>query len=131
MIDEFEQIIYSTDVSNFTAEDFDAVMESVATKYFKMSYVTSDITDIGAYWRAVVVDQPVYYLSYGISAMSAMELYAMALEDFDAAVAAYQMLCEEFQEDLAYLGNLEAAGLNSPFDEEFYVKLLQIINSRA
>lgn len=131
MVDEFEQRVYTTDVSNFTAEDFDALMESVATQYFKMSYVMDDIVDIGEYWRAVVVDQPVYYLSYGISAMSAMELYAMALEDFDAAVASYQILCEEFQEDLVYLGNLNAAGLNSPFDEEFYIKLVEIINSRS
>jgi oligoendopeptidase F len=131
MIDEFESRIYSMDVSNFTAADFDAVMESVATQYFKMSYINENMTDINKYWRAVVVDQPVYYISYGISAMASIGLYSMAVEDFDAALAAYQTLCENPQEDLVFLGNIAAVGLNGPFDEEFYIELLEILNSRS
>jgi hypothetical protein len=131
MIDEFESRIYSMDVSNFTAADFDAVMESVVTQYFKMSYVNENMTDINAYWRAVVVDQPVYYISYGVSAMASIGLYSMAVEDFDAALAAYQTLCENPQEDLVFLGNIAAVGLNGPFDEEFYIELMEILNSRS
>jgi oligoendopeptidase F len=131
LIDEFEHRVYTTDISGYTAADFDALMESVCTQYFTMSYVTQDVVDINTYWRLIVVDQPVYYLSYGMSAMASIDLYTMALEDFDAAIAAYQTLCEEPQEELGFLGNLKAAGLNGPFDEEFYIELAQILAKRG
>lgn len=130
-IDEFEQRVYATDITGYTAEDFDALMESVCTQYFTMSYVMNDLVDINSYWRLIVVDQPVYYLSYGMSAMASIDLYTMALEDFDAAIAAYQTLCEQPQEELGFLGNLKAAGLNGPFDEEFYIELAEILARRG
>lgn len=128
MVDEFEQIVYSTDLTGYTAADFDAIMSGVVNQYFDSSYMSS-IANISMYWRQVVVDQPVYYISYGVSSIAAMDLYTLAVEDFDAALVAYQKLCEEPQEG-GFLANITAAGLSGPFDEEFYQELAELINNR-
>lgn len=131
MVDEFEEVVYTTDISNYTAEDFNAIMNSVCEQYGAMTEVRQYLTNMNTYWRAVVVDQPVYYISYGVSAIAAMDLYTLAREDFDAAMAVYQNLCEHPQEELGFLGNLEAAGLRGPFDESFYIDLIEIIKERT
>ncbi len=131
MVDEFEQQVYSVDVSNFTAADFDAIMENVCLQYCSLEYAADYLVDLGYYWRQVVVMQPVYYISYGVSSVAAIDLYTMALEDFDAALAVYQALCEQPHEDMGFLGNISAAGLSGPFQEEFYKEIVEIISSRA
>jgi predicted small lipoprotein YifL len=129
MIDEFESKVYTTDISNYTAEDFDALMESIATQYYDMFYVNNNLTDINAYWRAVVVKQPVYYISYGVSAIASIDLYTMAVEDYEGAKNAYVNLCEKPDEEKGFQGNLTAAGLRGPFDESFYKDLIKLLNS--
>lgn len=130
MVDEFEHKVYTTDVSGFTGEDFDALMESVATQYFTMDYISSNLTDVNEYWRMVVVDQPVYYISYAVSSITALDLYTVALEDFDRAVEIYMQLCEQPLEDKGFLEVIHAAELAGPFDENFYQKVYDLISSR-
>lgn len=132
MVDEFEQRVYTTDISNYTAEDFDKLMRSVATQYFTEDYLEEFFPmDVNEYWRAVVVEQPVYYISYAVSAITSIDLYTVAVEDFAEATRLYQKLCEEPDLDQGFLGNIRAAGLSGPFDESFYQELVEIINSRA
>lgn len=131
MVDEFEQQVYSTDLTGFTAADFDAIMDQVALRYFPNGDVKDILADMNYYWRQVVVDQPVYYVSYAVSAVASMSLYTMAQEDFDAALEVYCKLCQEPLEDVGFLGNIQAAGLSSPFDEEFYIQLKQLIADRG
>lgn len=130
MIDEFEQKVYSSDVSNFTSDDFDAIMDGIVTEYFDLSYSEINFADMNSYWRLVVVDHPVYYLSYAVSAVAAIDLYTVALEDFAGATEIYRKLCEEPVLEAGFLGNITAAGLSGPFDESFYLELQAIINSR-
>ena len=78
-----------------------------------------------------MVDQPVYYISYAVSAIAALDLYTMAVEDYESAVAAYQMLCENLNEELGFLGNLDTAGLAGPFQEKFYQRLVQLVEDRG
>lgn len=125
MVDEFEQRVYTTDVSSFTAADFESVMDDVASKY-QIAY-EGDLND---YWPEVVVDQPVYYISYAVSGIGAMSLYIEAQENWDDAMVIYQSLCEDFDQEAGFLGNLKDVGLYTPFDEGFYVELRNIINSR-
>lgn len=123
MVDEFEQKVYSTDVSDFTAADFDAIMDSIVTQYFDLEYAAANLTDVNAYWRAVVVEQPIYYISYAVSVIAAMDLYNIAKEDFAAAAETYRKLCEEPLEDAGFLESISAVGLSGPFDEAFYKRL--------
>jgi hypothetical protein len=130
MVDEFEQIVYTTDLTGFTAEDFDEIMNSVCSQYVTPQYCYENITDINAYWRLVVVDQPVYYISYAVSAIAAMDLYTIAREDYQKAADIYQKLCEEPVLEEGYLANIVASGLSSPFDKSFYKALAAIINGK-
>lgn len=131
MVDEFEQIVYSTDLTGFTAKDFDAIMNQVSLQYFPDGDVNEMLADVNNYWRMVVVDQPVYYISYAVSAVAAVSLYTVSEDDYDGAMAAYQQLCEEPLEDEGFLGNILSAGLLSPFDETFYIQLSELIGNRG
>lgn len=125
MVDEFEQRVYTTDVTGFTAEDFDAVMDQVVDQYGDF-----ELVDMNSYWRQVVVEQPVYYISYAVSSIAAMSLFAVAQNDWDEAMAIYQSLCEEFDQDIGFLANLKAVGLHTPFDKEFYLALQMLVDRR-
>ena len=127
MVDEFEQIVYTTDISGYTAEDFDNLMNSVVSQYFTPEYMKENVTDVNAYWREVVVDQPVYYISYAVSVISAIDLYTVALNDFEGAAEIYRKLCEEPAIEAGFLGNITAAGLSTPFDEAFYIRLRDLV----
>lgn len=131
MVDEFEQRVYTTDLTGFTAADLDAIMDEVCQNYCSLEYAAEMLTDLHYYWRAVVVDQPVYYISYAVSSVASIALYTMAVEDFDGAMAVYQSLCEQPKEEQGFLGNITAAGLNSPFQEEFYIQFVEMINGRT
>jgi oligoendopeptidase F len=130
MVDEFESQVYTTDISGYTAKDFDALMNSVATQYFDLGYIQRNMGDINAYWREVVVEQPVYYISYGVSVISSIDLYTMALEDFEGAIATYQNICENPQEGMGFQDTITAAGLIGPFQEEFYINIVELIQNR-
>ena len=131
MVDEFEQRVYTTDISKYTPEDFNELMESVATQYFDMTYINDNLTDIQSYWRMVVVDQPIYYISYAVSSIASISLYEIALDDFEKATNIYIKLCEEPVLEEGFLGNIKNAGLYSPFDEQFYKELQALIESRT
>ena len=74
-------------------------------------------------------------LSLGIST-SALEVdcdstYCFSVEDFAGATEIYRKLCEEPVLEAGFLGNIRAAGLAGPFDENFYLELKKIIDGRA
>ena len=130
MVDEFEQRVYSTNLKGFKAKDFDAIMDEIAREYFPNGDVGEQLADVNHYWRQVVVDQPIYYISYAVSGFAALSLFAVADKDFDAAIAMYQKLCEEPVLEAGFLGNLRSVGIPNPFDEEFYTALKSLINGR-
>ena len=77
------------------------------------------------YWKMVVVEQPVYYISYAVSSIAALNIFTMSLEDEDAAWDAYIKLAEQMDIDQGFLWNIEQAGLAGPFDEEVYQELVE------
>lgn len=131
MVDEFEQTVYTTDLTGFTAADLDAIMDQIALKYFPNGDVTTMLADMNNYWRMVVVEQPVYYISYAVSGIASLSLYTVADRDYDDAMVIYQKLCEEVDLEAGFLGNLKAAGLATPFDESFYYSLVNLVYGRG
>ena len=77
------------------------------------------------YYRFVAIDAPGYYISYAVSLTSSLELYAMATEDYTAAVSAYTSLLSTEE---TYLAALEAAGLSSPFTAQAFDNILRALN---
>ncbi len=124
MIDEFEQQVYASDrAGDMTVAQYDAIMESVAESYGGIDYITENIMDVQLYWKYVVLESPVYYISYAVSGVSAINLFTVAEADMDKAFEIYIRLIEEPQEDGGFLDNIRYAGLTDPFEETVYRQL--------
>lgn len=131
IIDEFEQNVYMLDdetVSSMTSADFDAIMGTVCAPYGGAPWVEKNLSDPYAYWRLVCISNPVYYISYAVSASAAINIYALAQEDYDAAIAAYTTLVEDVTVEDGFLGALTKAGLTTPFDEETFIKIAAVLS---
>ena len=126
LVDEFEERVYShPDVASLTGDDLDAIMEEVCESYGGIDYISGTVSDIQNYWRMVVVESPVYYISYAVSDVAAMDLYRVASEDFDSGVEIYEGLNAGVDLDKGFLGNITEAGLLGPFDETVYETLYE------
>ena len=127
VMDDFEQRVYSLDdrtIKNMTSEDFDALMDEVLLDYGKNAeWFETNLTNVYDYWRNVVIDNPVYYISYAVSAVAAVEIFSIAEEDYDAAMQAYTTLVEGVTEEDGFLEALRKAGLTTPFEEETFKKV--------
>ena len=132
IVDQFEQKVYSLSseqIESMTTADFDAIMDGIksASEY---KGVLESFIDPNEYWKKVVVSNPVYYVSYSVSAVASLNIFAMAMEDTDAAYAAYRALVEtEGIEDMGYVEALTAAGVASPFDEYSHKRIASLIDS--
>ena len=130
IVDEFEQQVYThPSIDKLTSDDLDAIMEEVCLNYGGIGYLSSNVADIQQYWRMVVVEQPVYYISYAVSAIGPIDLYLVAGDDYAAAVEIYQALIENADPEAGFLSNITAAGLSSPFDKEFYQELGKLVEN--
>ena len=141
-VDEVETIIYSNSYSGSDpailaiAQDgiqpgeYDALGDAVFDSY--------GVKEYSYYWRFVTVNSPGYYISYAMSMISSMEVWAKSQSDgFEAAKAAYfKLFTYTDEEDNAYLdhdgdlvalldyaGVLVYAGFTSPFDEVTYTTI--------
>lgn len=125
IIDDFEQRVYALEsVEGFTGEDFDAIMTEVIADYGKSAdWFETNLANVYDYWRNVAIDNPVYYISYAVSAVAAVEIFAIAEEDYDAAMAAYTTLVEGVTAEDGFLEALKKAGLTTPFETETFEKV--------
>ena len=128
ILDEFEQRIYCHEnAGNMTSEEYDRLLEDVAEGYGGIDYITENILDLRSYWKQVLLDNPVYYLSYAVSSCAAIDLYMTALEDEPRAWEIYCRLCEEADAEKGFLENLQSVGLSGPFEESLYKKLGKLL----
>jgi len=131
IVDEFEQAVYSLEsTEGYTSADFDAIMRDVCEKYGGVAYLNENVVDINSYWRQVATNSPVYYISYAVSMMASLSLYATADEDEAAAREIYRILVEETEEDETFISAIEKAGLGSPFLRETVEKIVPVLMGR-
>lgn len=129
MIDEFEEKVYTNAAASLEADlaVLEGYMDEICTRYGGKAFIEEYITDISDYWKFVVIESPVYYISYAVSAISSLTLYSMAAEDYTKALSVYNDLTAgELIQD-AFLENLQKAGLATPFEESVYVSISQLI----
>lgn len=130
IIDEFEQRVYLLDdetIASMTGKDFDDIMTSVCAPYGGAPWITNTLSDPYSYWRNVCISSAVYYISYAISASAAVNLYAIAQQDYDAAIIAYTSLVEGITVEDGFLGALAKAGLSNPFEEETFINIAGVL----
>jgi oligoendopeptidase F len=130
-IDEFEQAIYLNKYDGtgaeeimadgkITSDEYDALYTGICTDYGVKSA-------IDGYWRnGMTITSPCYYVSYGVSSIAVLQLYAMANEtSFDAAKDAYLKLFTyvDVNDEMTMEEILQYAGMLSYKDENLYAKL--------
>ena len=114
--------------------EFDLLYEGILIDFGGYTADGNDDNDLipTDYWRHVVVGSPCYYVSYAISALSVLQLYPMANEDFDAAIDSYTKLftyTDTLTAEKPYMTTeeiLEYAGLYSFTDERLYASIYNI-----
>jgi hypothetical protein len=127
IIDEFEQEVYALEsVEGYTSADFDAIMDKVCEKYGGIEFINDNVTNMYDYWRYVVIESPVYYISYATSQMAALNIYAIAKNDYEGARAIYREIVEveeaEMEED--FIEMLNRVGLSNPFEADGFNAIL-------
>lgn len=123
LMDEFEEMIYHQPAeADYSAEDYDEIMYRVLESYGvgEDEYLREIM---GLVWRNVGIRQPVYYLSYGTSAMASLNLYMHSKEDYEGALEMYRIILEEPDMKKSFKGTLEKAGMDSVFEEDAYITL--------
>ena len=126
MIDEFEEQVYADEnAGSLTLEEYDAIMAQIAENYGGLTFIQENILDIQSYWKQVVLESPVYYVSYAVSGIAAINLYTVAQENDDTARECFRKLMEEPVEDEGFLTNIQSAEISGPFDEGVYLRLMQ------
>lgn len=134
-VDEFEQTVYAMTEQQLASANLQTLFSGILADYGIDQVFNND------YWRYVVVDSPCYYISYAMSALPAMGIYAKSCQDgFDAAKTAYLKLFtfsdnanlahksgDEIVVDADYSTILHYAGLYGAFDAELYRQLADVL----
>ena len=147
-VDEFEQAVYldkwgtSAKYRDIAKHEYDGLFEAIMSEYG----ISGSLNP--SYWRYVTIEAPCYYISYGMSALPAMDIYVKAQKDgFDAALDSYlklfafsdeESLCKvlEIQDDddivdkevtATYEEILNYCGLLGPFQEQLYLDLKEYL----
>ena len=149
-VDEFEQAVYldkwgtSAKYRDIAKHEYDGLFEAIMSEYG----ISGSLNP--SYWRYVTIEAPCYYISYGMSALPAMDIYVKAQKDgFDAALDSYlklfafsdeESLCKvlEIQDDddivdkevtATYEEILNYCGLLGPFQEQLYLDLKEYLTN--
>ena len=118
LFDEFQQIVYQ---DSFNGE-YKKLFVSLAEDYRFDEVIAAEI--LPNYWALVHhnVVMPMYYISYAVSAIPALEIFFLSQDDREEAIDAYLSIIDEsgYRE---YLEVLDDADLGSPFSEKTYNNL--------
>lgn len=116
LINSFEYAVYTAaEKTAITGEDVLRLFMETCERFGGYDYLCEILGyDVNLYWQYMVITQPGYYVSYGVSALSALELFVIAEEDYQKAVSIYHLIETDSAESLSDL--LQSAGLSDPFD---------------
>ncbi|MBQ8921479.1 MAG: hypothetical protein IJ060_04875 [Oscillospiraceae bacterium] len=121
-VGEFEYRVMQN-ADKFTPEDVLNCYEDIAYQY-GLSLEFYEITHI--------FEHPGYYVSYGVSALPAIQLYAMMQEDFDGAVRTYDKLSSisSFSGEVYYSEAMQSCGLKDTFDPDTFSYISDTVSER-
>ena len=129
VMDEFEEKIYKGKLpANADGDYFDRIMAETVESYGDKTTAEWFLESMLWRWRNDGITNPVYFLSYAVSAEAAINLYCKALEDYKGAAESYRLLAEGISEDDTYVQTLKKAGIASPFEESSYIRLQKLFS---
>lgn len=114
LYDEFQNAVYASD-HEMTVEEVNQLFRRLSEEY---GYTYYDTEDAAYDWVDVphTFSSPMYYISYGTSALSALEIWSIALEDRQAGIDKYMELTT-YGLSTTYCELMEKCGLKSIFEE--------------
>lgn len=123
--DEFQTALYTD--GDMTVEEINALAGELAQEYGGMSLFGGDPSYT---WVQVshTFESPMYYISYATSALSALELFLDAQEDFDAAADTYLALVARGT-GMGYREAVRKAGLTDFFQAGTMADLAQALQA--
>ncbi len=115
--DEFQQKAFELEVVNYSTL---YKLFSSLSKEYGMDY-SNYIVDGNDLWALYPhhYQSPFYYISYGMSAISALDLYVISNDDRQLAIDKYLEIVNA-DENENYLDVITRVGLHSPFEESTY-----------
>ncbi len=117
VIDHFEQLCYEENPQS--KQQIEDVMNRVVAMYGGRDVVNQCAGDIDLYWRYVVIESPVYYISYAVSGLAAMQFL------WQPQTLYLELLEYEYPEE-SFLNVLYALELEDPFSQECFSMIKQI-----
>ncbi len=125
VMDEFQNYVHENISSLNNYEDFNEAFDTIATAYHYDSFYQG--IPYASLWAAITHNfvAPFYYLSYAVSAIPALEIYQISLEDADQAIDIYLNVLDETGYR-SYKNVLDDNGLYTPFDENVYEMLSKL-----
>lgn len=117
LYDEFQQEIYAAAQDHeLTVEEMNQTMRRLGESY---GYTYAGDNDQAYGWVDVghTYESPFYYISYATSAINALDILSMTMEDRQAAIDTYMTLTT-VDKNTSYQDALEIAGLHNTFDPE-------------
>lgn len=115
LFDEFQQEIYTEE--DLTTEEVSEIFYEVFSEYMGDIFVE----DYSRFMWSVVnhnFDAPLYYISYGVSALAAFQLWENSQTDFDGALQQYLTLTA-YGTDIDFVSLLDACKMQNIFEESY------------
>ena len=105
--DEFQQYVYTH--PDMTVEELNSVYSQISDTYGRKIWSRSDSYE----WMNVshTFESPFYYVSYAVSTLASLQIWAKAQWDRDAALALYNDLVSRGAYELGYCELLRSLGL--------------------
>ncbi len=122
MYDEWQQYVYG--LEDPTIEDISLKFNEIARSYgynYEADQPSYDWVEIPHNFTS-----PIYYISYAVSVLPALEIWAISQTDFDKACDLYMKMVE-FGEAEDFVKTVEAAGLTNPFSDGYIENITRVI----
>ena len=127
VMDEFQHYVHENIDRLITPDDFNEAFESIASEYsYGMFYQGISYDTL---WAAITHNfvAPFYYISYAVSALPALEIYQISLENPTQAIQIYLNVLDETGYR-SYQTVLKDNSLHTPFEAKTYQQLSELPN---
>ncbi len=127
IFDEFQQYVYSN--PGLSLDEINQAYYDITEAYgMDHSTVNHDY-----YWMYVPhnFESPMYYISYATSALTALDIWSTALNDYDAAVDKYLTFVAKGAYDMGYLEILETSGFGTFMDDGYVASVTDPVMERV
>ena len=127
IVDYFQQTVY--DNPDMTPEERNAFFLKCMQEFMPSASVEGmTFFEEGRYWQRQghIFESPFYYIDYCLAQFTAFQFLALAEKDYDDAYARYMKFLRQAGSK-PFTELLDSVGLKSPFEEESFVMIVDIV----